>query len=584
MLAPAATAGDYGELDEWLRNVFVNAAYPYDDSPFLIQRRYYKLMGGVRLWQVRVNYTCSETDATGSCYSDWSVGNQADKPYGPGGMFPYEPHVIPPSLSLRVFAFGMYGWGQPSYGTSGYLAYLPNNQAGAVSNMTSLLDAGWIDEFTRVILLDFTLVNYDTNLQTTVRMQIETPASGHLLPSYEFFTYRRALYGTGVDWLRLVGEVILVLASFRYLFVAILRLLRYKARLDWRALFEVVVQVLAISCIGFWLHLIVSRNDYVYDKQIFSRCSQQSAAPEQHQQQAYFGHKEACWVDTYPYAQDYKYAATFAGWVGLLMAIKFFAYFTIYHSLSLVWITLARAGVSLLAFTFGFCLLVAGFAFMGQLCFGHIVPEFHNWGAAFSTLLRYPLGDFNYADLTNARPEVAGIFFALYMGLIFLVCLNMVVAIITIAFEEVTEESKVEEKWKHAGRGYFSELRQTGRLLWLLLMRWVYAPRWRSPHHHHHHSSSSKASRVVSSTASSTAAFSSGGSEESRMSTSASGDGNSSNSSSVSNDWTSQWWGAQELAVLSADAYYCELMAAFIETAEYNTRQDLMKYFEEVYQ
>jgi hypothetical protein len=55
-----------------------------------------------------------------------------------------------------------------------------------------------------------------------------------------------------------------------------------------------------------------------------------------------------------------------------------------------------------------------------------------------------------YASLTRARPDVAAVFFALYMALVFLVCMNMMVGIITVAFEEVNERLKMEEKWKHA--------------------------------------------------------------------------------------------------------------------------------------
>jgi hypothetical protein len=313
-------------------------------------------------------------------------------------------------------------------------------------------------------------------------------------------------------------------------------------------------------------------------------------------------------------AQSYKYALTFAGVVGLLLALKFFAYFSIYHSLSLLWITLARAGMSLLAFCVGFCLLVAGFAFMGCLCFGHIVPGFHTWQASFSTLLRYPLGDFSYADLSRARPAIAGVFFAAYMALVFLVCINMVVAIITIAFEEVTESAKVEEKWKHAGRGYFGELRVAAQLYYLLAARFCVTrlgcctrhkagaaggSAWRGPARSRILSSaSSRLGGGAASTASWGAGTAAGSEFGGASSVVGSPTAAAAGASGVDDDTVtdaaglsmedsaalSAWWGAEELALLAADAYYAELMAVFIETAEYTTRQDLMKYSEEVYQ
>ncbi len=46
-----------------------------------------------------------------------------------------------------------------------------------------------------------------------------------------------------------------------------------------------------------------------------------------------------------------------------------------------------------------FVTLVSGFAFLANLMYGSLIADFHNFTAAFSTLLRYPLGDFNYDEL-----------------------------------------------------------------------------------------------------------------------------------------------------------------------------------------
>ena len=45
--------------------------------------------------------------------------------------------------------------------------------------------------------------------------------------------------------------------------------------------------------------------------------------------------------------------------------------------------------------------------------------------SAFSTLIRFPLGDFKYDELFYARPGLAVIFFGLYVIMVFIVCLNM---------------------------------------------------------------------------------------------------------------------------------------------------------------
>ena len=46
-----------------------------------------------------------------------------------------------------------------------------------------------------------------------------------------------------------------------------------------------------------------------------------------------------------------------------------------------------------------FVILVAGFAFLANLLYGSTIDSFHNLTSSFSTLLRFPLGDFNYEEL-----------------------------------------------------------------------------------------------------------------------------------------------------------------------------------------
>ena len=91
--------------------------------------------------------------------------------------------------------------------------------------------------------------------------------------------------------------------------------------------------------------------------------------------------------------------------------------------LSLLWFTLLRCAYTLCAFFAAWALLVAGFALFAQLSFGHLVADFHSWQSSFSKLLRYPLGDFSYYQLLTARPDgdVAALFFAIYMALVYLV-------------------------------------------------------------------------------------------------------------------------------------------------------------------
>ena len=50
--------------------------------------------------------------------------------------------------------------------------------------------------------------------------------------------------------------------------------------------------------------------------------------------------------------------------------------------------------------------VVVGFAYFAQLTFGTMLVDFHSLLSSVSTLVRYPLGDFDYGDLSRVRALV----------------------------------------------------------------------------------------------------------------------------------------------------------------------------------
>jgi hypothetical protein len=119
-----------------------------------------------------------------------------------------------------------------------------------------------------------------------------------------------------------------------------------------------------------------------------------------------------------------------AGLVGLLAALKLFKYLALNRKMSLLWLTVGKAAPELAAFLVGFLFLIGGYAWCAQMLYGTLLPEFHSYQSSFSSLLRYLLGDFAYADLTRTRPAVTGIFFASYVAIVTIMALNIIIAIL----------------------------------------------------------------------------------------------------------------------------------------------------------
>jgi hypothetical protein len=73
----------------------------------------------------------------------------------------------------------------------------------------------------------------------------------------------------------------------------------------------------------------------------------------------------------------------------------------------------------------------------GSLLFGHRNAGFSTMAHSFVTLFRAALGDYNFEELVEVNPKLAAAFFMLYQIIQGLVVLNMIIAVISEAYEQV---------------------------------------------------------------------------------------------------------------------------------------------------
>ncbi len=462
--------GQFNELLNFLQGPFINGLYPVShyngDAMTATESQYIansmlRLTHGVRLWQVRVsNNSCGmqqglsaayqqrfarKTGGAEACFGVLVPGNDARYAFGP----PWNTTKFKWSPKVGSALEGLPGYGQDSYGDGGYVAYLGLDGTSARETLADLFESRWVDRATRALGIDFNVYNSDTNLLTVVRLMVDVLPTGFITPSYRALTFKINLYATPIDYLRAAGEVIVLLGVLYYLSQEVNQLIKSRPKKryfsDAGNAFDLMLQALMAACIIYWAYFVTSGDGTSLD--LNNPCD---AVVRPHDPNA-MGSSSSCFVELTSYAAQFEYAITFGGFLGLLMCFKFFKFFSISRRLNTMWLTLQRAAASLIGFLVGFGVLVAGFAFMGQMCFGATMSDFHNFQSAFSTLLRWPLGDFSYVTLAAARPKIAPIFFTLYMALVFLVCTNMVIAILTIAYEDVHKKLETEEMWKHAG-------------------------------------------------------------------------------------------------------------------------------------
>ena len=149
--------GQYSELTQWMQGVFIpnlfntnfSSTQPqwYNNGPmspaeqrYLIAGEYYKMLGGVRLWQARVtNTSCASplqksaafierfARPGGACYSAYDAVTTADSaPFvidpatqASNSTYTPNPHVyayVPEVVDPNGVVVGLSGWGVPMYG------------------------------------------------------------------------------------------------------------------------------------------------------------------------------------------------------------------------------------------------------------------------------------------------------------------------------------------------------------------------------------------------------------------------------------------------------------------------------------
>lgn len=481
---------DLPELQQWLLTVFRDAFYenswyngqPYTTNELGYVRRSLRIIQGARIWQARVsNRSCSDEQREssayavrfappgGGCFGDYVYGSTHDTaPFGP----PSNPTKYKYSENVGTSVEGLSGFGVADYGPGGYIVYLPTDRANGTRLLDELMQDRFVDKQTRMLTIDFNLFGSDIGYLTTARFTVEMLPTGVVLPSYKLYTVKMLLYETAIDKLRGVGEALVVGLTVWYLVKELKELRRSRPMLKYFLqignAFDLSLQVLVCACMGFWLLQITNPTRNTFSANEVCTATKPPIA------NAYGA--ATCYVDMYGLARNFQYAMTTAGVLGLCMVMKFFRYFALSRRMNALWLTLSNASVSLAGFAVGFTVVVAGFAFFAQHAFGSLVPQLHRFDSAFATLVRYPLGDFDYPSLRQARPDIAPAFFFAYTIIVALVSMNMVVAIITAAFEDVSRGLKVEEKWKHVTTSYWLHILHKARrpvLLVFLLFRYV---------------------------------------------------------------------------------------------------------------
>jgi len=134
----------------------------------------------------------------------------------------------------------------------------------------------------------------------------------------------------------------------------------------------------------------------------------------------------------------------------LIAILKIFKYLQIIEQLNQLWRTVSLASKDLVYFLCIFFTVMLSFVFTGMVWFGFGSRSWYNFSAAFASLFQLMLGQFDYKSIRNVNAMPAFFFFSLFIMLVYLILLNMFLAIINNAYGNIMDGKMRDDVTEHS--------------------------------------------------------------------------------------------------------------------------------------
>lgn len=452
------TYRDIANVDDvwtYLENIAINNLFPdalyngktieHKDERFILFEN--KLLGYPRIRQIRVrNDSCEVPDdfraAINVCFNVYSPQIEDSAAFGYGNSTAWQYQT---SKKLN----SMSHWGLlTTYSGSGSVQDFDQDDSTSNLNILDSLKQGlWIRRGTRVVFLDFTIYNANINLFSVIKLVMEMPATGGVIPSWSLRTVKLLRYVSTFDYFVLACEIMFCFFIIYYIIEEILEISKIKCKYFksiWNNL-DIVVIVLSLILIAFSIYRTLT-----VDRLLANLLHN----PYQFPDFDFLGF----WQTQYNNAVA---LTVFFAW------IKVFKYISFNKTMTQLSSTLSRCSKDVGGFAIMFFIVFFAYAQLGYLLFGTQVEDFSSFGNAVFTLLRTILGDFDFHAIEHANRVLGPIFFITYVFFVFFVLLNMFLAIINDTYSEVKAEIAKQKNEFEIGdyfkRGYNNFLGKLGK-------------------------------------------------------------------------------------------------------------------------
>jgi hypothetical protein len=488
---------NFEELWDWTENVLQPGMFDSDVDDEGNIMMYNKLVGGIRLRQVRVSNKSCELPASimykqrfagnvikdvafvfpdveneeggGLCFSKYDASLSATEDYGPCTEQGRERLKGVEGVDLDTYNTSCAGSGFEYWSPlrtnapqqTGIIdrsvifdggGYVRDIQAGEEKKLLAkytlveefdeaineLKQFMWLDEQTRMVILSFSIYNGNFDLYASCVFRFEFTPGGTILPQYSFKMLKFFLWEGVSDMATALASPQVWTDAVVYLFVlknTIGELVTW-GKIRWRygtsmPYFTNIWNMMEIiNIVPFFLAL--GRRITFMSRPEFSGQYKYNVFVSRYQE---LGHMAALYQESFVFDS-----------ISILVSVlKMFKYLRLNEQTNMLWAVLTRAGRDIAFFMFTLGMFLAAFIIIGMQLFGSSIEGFIGVVEGFSMLMQMILGIVDmYNDLIIAAGVYGAMFFYVFIIFMFLILINVFLAILNDAYAGVKQE--IEEK------------------------------------------------------------------------------------------------------------------------------------------
>ena len=330
--------------------------------------------------------------------------------------------------------YGFTGRSGSLYDGSGFVFDLTNlTTDGLVEAFEFLQENIWLDRQTRALFISLVVYNGNFNLYSVLNFRLELSLAGTITPTYKLETVKMDLFysvmDTTDDLIRMVLEGLLYSGMVYYLFNEFRELYSvYSATGSILGYFQDFWNVIDWSLIFLSFLALAMRVIFVTSPSVRS-----------------FSPFAEEYVEITAEADRYNASFAFDAIAASFGIFKIFRFFDLQRNLLILRESITRGVGDLVSFTLMLMIIIVGFSLSFMNIFGQENDEYVNFIQSFVTLFLTVLGEFDFDKMLRVNQEFAYFFFLFYQIFVFLVMINIFLAILNDAYLAIKAKFDAED-------------------------------------------------------------------------------------------------------------------------------------------